>query len=209
VHLYTVDSATGQSSGTTFLAEGDQQQKVGQWLQFEQQDLTLLPGESRAVKFTVTVPAGVAPGQHLGGLAAQDTAVRKGPSAGAIQVSVQSRVVTAVQINVAGPTIEQVSVTGVTTKGAEGYQQLLLGLRNDGNSLVKPTGTLLVVDADGREIQRLALKLDTFVPETEIQYPVFVERQILGRVLSCGKVGAVGCGSGEGVGDDHAVRVAG
>jgi hypothetical protein len=31
----------------------------------------------------------------------------------------------------------------------------------------------------------------------------------LGRVLSCGKVGAVGCGSGEGVGDDHAVRVAG
>lgn len=57
---------------------------------------------------------------------------------------------------------------------------LLVGLRNDGNQMLKPAGTLSVLDAQGQEVQRQTLQLDTLLPQTAIQYPVLVEGQALG-----------------------------
>ena len=179
VRLYAVDGTTGQTSGAVYLAQDNPRQDVGAWLQLAERELTLGPGEERKVAFTVAIPAGAAEGQHLGGLVAENTAAKKGAEKGALQINLQSRAVVAVQVNLPGPLVERITVSGVTPGGEQGHQTLLLGLRNDGTEMVKPEGLLTVTDAQAQEVQRRPLKLDTFVPRTAIQYPVFVERQAL------------------------------
>jgi hypothetical protein len=178
--LYAVDMTTGQNSGAVFREAHEPRQAVGSWIRLSQQEITLAPGERRQVPFTVTIPDSAAPGQQLGGIVVEDTALRADTQGGIVRVNVQSRSAIAVQANLPGPMVERITVTGIAAGGAGGFQQLLLGLRNDGTELAKPTGTLVVADATGREVQRIALKLDTILPRTEIQYPVLVERQALG-----------------------------
>jgi hypothetical protein len=179
VRLYGVDGATGRTSGAVYLSAADPRNAVGAWIALAEGELTLQPGEGRAVRFSVVVPSTAAAGQHLGGLVAEDVAVRQGAANGALQINLQTRSVVAVQVNLPGPQVEQITALGVAAGGEQGYQQLILKLRNDGTMMVKPTGTLVVTGAGGNEVQRIAVKLDTFLPRTEIAYPVLVERQAL------------------------------
>ena len=180
VRLAAVDSTTGETSGAVYLASDAPRQAVATWLTLSQTTFTLGPGAEQEVSFTLTVPASAGAGQYLGGLVAEDAAPPVSSAGGAVQVQLQSRAVTAVQVNLPGPVVEDVAVTGITAGGAQGYQQLQLGLRNDGTTLVKPTGTLTVTDQTGQERQHLTLSLDTFLPHTAIQYPVLVQHQALG-----------------------------
>jgi hypothetical protein len=178
--LFAVDSLTGQNSGTIFLSEKDPLQDAGTWIRLDQQEITLSPGERMTVKFTVTVPAGVAPGQYMGGLVALNTMITEGQASGGLQINTQSRAVLAVQINLPGPVVEKLDVTAISTGGRQGNQTVNLTLRNDGTEMVKPQGALVISDASGQEVQRLPLKLDTFLPRTGIDYPVAVQKQALG-----------------------------
>lgn len=180
VRLYAVDGATGNNSGAVYLNENDPRREVATWIRIADDELTLAPGESRVVGFTVAVPADAEAGQHLGAVVAANVTPKQGAKAGVIQIETQSRAVTAVQLTLPGATVEQITVTGLTVGGWQGQQTIDVGLRNDGNVLVKPTGTLVVTDAQGQELQRLPLHLDTFVPRTTIHYPILVQRQALG-----------------------------
>ena len=185
VWLYPVDMATGQTSGTVFRLRDDPRQAVGTWVALGAQELTLQPGEGPIVPFTVTIPPETGPGQYVGGLIAEDVQLkggagtRTGPGAG-MQVAVRNRVGLAIQVNLPGPTVEQIDVTGISPVGKDGYQKLLVGLRNSGTVMLKPTGVLQVANAQGQVVQDLKLKLDTFLPQTAIDYPVLVEDKALG-----------------------------
>jgi hypothetical protein len=71
------------------------------------------------------------------------------------------------------------ALTGLRTGGADARQALLLGVRNDGNVLVKGRGRLIVADGDGHRLQDARCALDTFVPGTAIQLPVAVSGRAL------------------------------
>jgi hypothetical protein len=181
VRLYAVDATTGRTSGAVYL-EGDDaasRQQVGGWIVLEQHELMLQPGEERTVAFTVTVPPGARPGEHLGALAAEDAFVQEGAREGALQVNMHSRVVTAVQVNLPGPVVEQVTVGGITAAVEQGLQTFVLSLRNEGTHMVKPTGSLRVLDGQGEELRRMSLQLDTFLPETTIDFPLIVQGEAL------------------------------
>ncbi len=70
--------------------------------------------------------------------------------------------------------------TGVQAGGQNGYQQLLLGLSNTGTVMLKPYGSLQVANAQGQFVKNLSLKLDTFLPQTAINYPIAIMGQALG-----------------------------
>jgi hypothetical protein len=180
VHLYVVDSTTGDNSGTAFPNEDVPRQAVGTWLQLAEHDLALAPGEERSVPFTVTIPADATSGQHLGGIVAANAAITQGTPTKGIQINTQTRVITAVQVNLPGAVVERVAVTGVTTGGREAEQTVVVGLRNEGTEMVQPRGTLSVTNAQGQEVQRFPLQLKTFLPGTAIQYPLAVQQQALG-----------------------------
>jgi len=184
--LYPVDGATGQTSGVVFLNREDPRQAAGAWLDPPLQTLALGPGESRVADFSVRIPADAPAGQHVAGLAVEDASpAQSGPGAGVGQkagfsVTVLSRAVVAVQVNLPGAAVEQMEVPSIAPAGGAGYQQLLLKLQNSGNTMLKPSGSLQVTDGKGRTLQNLALKLDTLLPQTSIDYPVAVQDQAIG-----------------------------
>lgn len=177
--IYPVDATTGQTSGTVFLSEAAPRTGIGGWTTVSETEVTLQPGEQRVIPFTVTIPQDVRAGQHVGGLVVEDTELRTGAQEGALQVQIQNRTAVAIQVNLPGPVIEQLTVTGVRSEVQQGYQMLLVGLRNDGTQMLKPAGELVIRGADGQEIQRIPFQLDTLLPETTIDYPVVVPGQAL------------------------------
>jgi hypothetical protein len=184
--LYPVDATTGQTSGAVYLGRDAARRGVGAWITLARPSVLLAPGRSARIAFRVRLPARVTPGDHLGGIVAEDATLRTGGSVrrgkGSFHINVRDLTVIAVQVEVPGPRTAQVSVNRMSTTGASGYQSLLIGLGNGGNTMLKPQGRVIVTDAAGRRVVDTTFLMDTFLPQTAIDYPVAVH----GRALPAG-----------------------
>jgi hypothetical protein len=177
--LSAVDATTGQTSGTVFLASNVKQRNAGTWISLSAQHVTLAPKQSKMVSFQVVVPRNALAGQHIGGIVAADEVKAPKNKKHSVQITIQNLSIIAVQINLPGPVIEQLSTSGIQAGGANGYQSLLVKLNNAGNDMLKPEGSLKVFDAQGHLLQTASMKLDTFLPGTSINYPVNVQKKVL------------------------------
>jgi hypothetical protein len=184
-YIYPVDMTTGQTGGAIFLLRDDPREVTGSWITLEVNEVTLAAGESRDIPFSVLIPADARPGHHLGGIVAEAvmlvdaTTVSDSSESASFQVKVQNRNAMAVQVNLPGTAVERMEAVGIVAGGQRGYQTLALGLSNSGNVMLKPSGQLTISDANGRQLQDLHFSLDTFLPETTIYYPLFVENEAL------------------------------
>jgi hypothetical protein len=71
--------------------------------------------------------------------------------------------------------VEKLNATGVTYDNESAHQQrLLIGLENTGTQLLHPSGSLQVRDETGHLLQRWSMKLRAIIPQTSIQYPVYI-----------------------------------
>ena len=177
VALYPVDATTGQTSGAVYLNQADPRKDVGAWLSLTYSQLTLNPNQSQIVTFKLTIPGTIRPGQHLGGIVAENLTQSSTQSNSAIQIKVKNLTIIAVQVDLPGTPVESLTGTGVKAGGQNGYQQLLIGLANTGSVMLKPYGTLQVANSQGQLLKNISLKLDTFLPQTAINYPVAITGQ--------------------------------
>jgi hypothetical protein len=183
VKLYPVDATTGQTSGTVYLTSGERLRGAGAWISLGARSLTLGPSAHRTVAFTVHVPRGTPAGQHVGGIAAETVGVAESPSSQGktnVQIKIRNLSIVAVEVNVPGRLVARLAIGGIKAGGRRGYQQLLVHLRNSGNVMLKPRGTLTVEDGRGRRVAEQRFVLDTMLPGTEIDYPVNVTKRGLG-----------------------------
>jgi hypothetical protein len=188
--LYAVDATTGATSGAVYRSKGEPRRSVGGWIKLGKGSLELGPGESEVVPFSVRVPSAVSAGQHLGGIVAQrptqvaaNQAAHGGKKKSGFEVKIQALSVLAVQVDVPGPERPRMALSGIKLGDQPGHQSLLLGIGNPGNVLVKGTGSLKVVDHSGRQVQSQSFNLDTFVPKSHIDFPVYIQ----GKALSPGR----------------------
>lgn len=188
VALYGVDATTGQTSGVVYESKSAPRGDVGAWLTLSSQQLFLDPGQSQVVSFTVMVPQGARPGQHVGGIVAENQAIEQGTPTSGVQINIQHQTIIAVQVNVPGALVERLEASKIAAAGSGGYQTLDLTLRNSGTQMLKPNGALQVFDGSGAQVQNLTLALDTFLPQTEIAYPVYVRGQALGEGTYTGQL---------------------
>jgi hypothetical protein len=186
VRLYAVDATTGQTTGAVYRGPRDPRRTVGAWTALGAKELRLKPKQSKTVPVVVRVPRGARPGQHLGGVVAETAELNRGRtrerSRGKFRVDVRSLTIAAVQVDVPGPRRQRMAITGVRAGGDTGVQRLLVGLRNDGNQLVKGRGEVVVRDGQGRAVKRVPFAMDTFVPQTAVANPLPVP----GRGLPAG-----------------------
>lgn len=189
VLLYAVDATTGQTSGAVYQGDNLARQDVGAWTRLGRHTLRLAPGQAQLVNVRIHVPKGVAPGTHLGGIVAESRtlaghrAIRRGH--GSFRIRIRNLTVTAVQLELPGPRTPRMGFTGTVQGGGEpgGHQAILVGLQNSGDMLLKPTLSMHVDNSDGRQVQVAHPALDTFVPRTQILYPV----PVLGHALPPGR----------------------
>jgi hypothetical protein len=183
LQLYPVDATTGASSGTEFLSATAPRHDVGAWIKFSQQQVTLNPGQSQDVPFTLTLPAKMRPGQHGGGIVAevlkQQQQVHTDAKSTTITIGIQSLLTLGVLVNVPGPTVEKLKAVTLRYDTDSQYQRLSVGLENTGTQLLHPTGNLQIRSSDGRLFENIPLKLDTFLPQTAIDYPIYIHNKPL------------------------------
>jgi Protein of unknown function C-terminal (DUF3324) len=100
-------------------------------------------------------------------------------SNGQLRINMTTRNIVPIEINLPGPLDEQMVVTGAKAGGSNGYQTIILSIANTGNQMLKPTGELKVRSAQGLLLQDLPVKMDTFLPDTSINYPVNIQKKAL------------------------------
>jgi hypothetical protein len=180
--LYAVDATTGTTSGAVYLDRTKPRPGVGSWVTLGASSVALEPGESKVVPITVHAPAGASPGDHLGGIVAENAAVTGAAGRGALQIKVRHLTIAAVEVQIPGKTAAALRIGGAQAGGEHGYQYVYLRLANTGSLTTKPTGRLTVTDASGKGVASRDLELDTFLPKTAIDYPVLLP----GRALDPG-----------------------
>jgi hypothetical protein len=179
--LYPVDATTGQTSGTVYRPRDAARIDVANWLTLGLSQVSLAPGQSQVVPFQFVVPSVVRSGQHLGGIVAESMTQQHSSPKEKLQVTIQHLTIMAVQVNLPGLAVDQLTATGIQAGGAQGYQNLLLGLSNTGTMmLLKTYGSLQITNAQGQILQNLPLRLGTFLPQSSINYPVYVQKKALG-----------------------------
>lgn len=177
--LYAVDATTGSTTGTVYVTD-HVPAKQGTWVSLSQTRVLLAPGAHASVGFTVHVPPGAKPGQWVAGIVAENaTQVRSQRTKGkaGVRINVRNLTIVAVQTNVAGHLVAGFRVGGVTPGGRNGYQQLAVHFANTGNVLEKPSGRVEIL-RNGAPVETLAFHMDTFLPQTSIDYPLLLRKAL-------------------------------
>jgi Bacterial protein of unknown function (DUF916) len=186
IDLYTADGITAQTSGTAFPPENAPRHDVGAWITLSRKQITLDPGQSQEVTFTLTIPTHVRPGQHGGGIIGQEmdpSYLNPSTQSNSATIGIQTTLALGVLVNLPGPTVERLSTQGISYDTQSYYQRLIIVLKNTGTQLLYPSGNLQVFDEKGNLVQNLQLQLRTFLPQTAINYPI----NILNKPLSPGR----------------------
>jgi len=178
-YLYAVDATTGQTSGAVYLSRQSPKRDVGAWIRLSQSRVTLAPGKNAVVDYTIRVPATVRPGDHLGGIVAENAQVQQSNGKGALQIKIKHLTIDAVEVQLPGPAVAKVAATGVKAGGEHGFQYVYVHLKATGTVMIKPAATLTVKNSAGRVVAKRSVQLDTFLPGTEIDYPVLLPKQAL------------------------------
>jgi len=169
--LYAADAVTAINGGTSFANAGEEKNGVAHWLSPSLSEITLEPGEERAVPFTINVPPDASPGEHVAGLVVE-AAPRQGasPSGEApptgennakFAVSVIRRAGVAVLIDVPGPRVAGLEITDVCFKEQDDQGATFeAAVLNTGNSFVRGQGSLAIKDRQGTELASIPIKMD-------------------------------------------------
>lgn len=169
LRVAAVDATTAQRGGVAYGLPGETAERVGAWVELARDAVELAPGESALVPFTVRVPGGADPGDHLGGIAVwapgrgDADAAREGMAPG---VDIETRQVIAVQIDVPGAVTRRLEVTDVRVVARPDGPYLEILIDNSGGRLEKGTGR---VHVDGQALGD-EFTVDTMVPGTQVAY---------------------------------------
>ena len=176
IELAEVDAETAQTGGSSFADAAATPAAAAMWLSLDESRVTLEPGEQTSVAFTVQPPAGTAPGQYLAGITAfvpaatNDSGAEVG-QAGA-SVTMQTRYVIGVQVDVPGEWTPEMTITGASAMEQPSGTKLGIAMENTGDTFIRPEGKVTLSNAEATPILTQPIALGTFLTGTELTYPV-------------------------------------
>lgn len=165
----TVAAVAGRTSPTSGAVYTLDTRGAARWIVPAVSHVVLLPHRTITIPFTIRVPRGAAPGDHLAGIALVPPA--SAPSKGQLSVRTVFRQVLGVLVRVPGPGAFQPNLSSValTRIPGTGIAALRLGLANAGARLGKPLLQVTLSGPDGyhRTVER---RLETILPGDAIGY---------------------------------------
>jgi hypothetical protein len=172
VDLYVdaVDGITATPSGAVYANRTDPLVKWAAWVTTDVSTLTLAAGQASLVGFTVRVPADATPGDHLAGVAFENSHPITG--SGPINITSINRTVVGILVEVPGPASFQLTIGTPTFRplGTQGYASVVVALDDTGRRLGKPRITVRLNGPDGY-LRSITRQLDTLLPGDLIEYP--------------------------------------
>ena len=172
LQLGGVDAVTGPLGGTSYGLPTEEAALTGSWISMDTTQVSLRPGGVEEIPFEVRVPSDAATGQHLAGIAAyvpnenEDDDVVPGEP-GAV-VTVQTRRVVSVLIELPGSAAPELVVSGVEPDARTDAIYLGIAITNEGFGLTEGQGVIELPEHGFRR----TFDVGTFVPGTSITYPI-------------------------------------
>jgi hypothetical protein len=179
---------------------------AGRWITPSVGGLHLDRGGSVTISFTTAVPAGTLPGDYVGGLVAENPTPADVNGGG---LRVTQRSVVAVVVHVPGAVHGGWSIGAPTISVENGRRQVIaVPLASTGDTLAKPSLSGSLATCSGSVVERLDRRLDTFLPHSQINYPINIEDRVL--PAGCYRLGLdLGEPGGSLVHADHELTITG
>jgi hypothetical protein len=203
--VYAADARTTTSGQLDLLPADEPSTGVGTWVQLDLPAVSLAPGASVEVPFTVRVPADAAPGDHSGGVITAAVGAQDGST-----VRLDRRLALRMHLRVAGEVAPALAVQGLTVEHRGTANPLGAGtvvvryrVTNTGNARILPTEAVTVAGLAGT--RRTVPAADPDAEPVEVLPGSSLEREVvLDGVRSLGSVDvqvqavatAVGLGGG-------------
>jgi hypothetical protein len=184
--VYAADGYTSHVGGLVYGERGEPLRPAGaegagngagRWIVPSRSRLQLAPGSSVTISFTTAAPPGTAPGDYVGGLVAENPTPADVNGGG---LRVTQRSVVAVVIHVPGAVHSGWSVGSPTISVENGRRQVIaVPLASTGDVLAKPSLSGSLATCSGSVVERLDRQLDTFLPHSQIDYPINIDDRVL------------------------------
>jgi Bacterial protein of unknown function (DUF916) len=165
-----VDGLTGQTSGSVYANRTDPIRKAGRWVTPAVSALTLAAGATRTIDFTVAIPAGTVAGDHLAGIAVENTVPTESSNGFAIKQILRNVIGVLVVVPGKATFVPSLSSLGIQQIGATGIGSVTVGLGNSGLLLAHPTLAVSLSGPSGYQRSQTRV-LDTVLPGDTITYP--------------------------------------
>ena len=172
VYLREADAFTAQAGGVEFTKQGGAPVHAGTWFSLARHTVTLRPHENVDVDFTGKIPLDARAGDHLAGIIAYGKRPPRAASKGNFGFRLLSRLAIAVQFTLPGERVTSLEVKGTDISVSPVGAVLQLDLGDNGNTLIKKTTGRLQVTKGSKPLFSPKVQLGTFVPKTEIRYPL-------------------------------------
>ena len=125
------------------------------WLIYTPGEATVGPGLPHQIRVTVSVPPNATPGDHLAALIIEQRPEALKLEQNTRKVIVRYRMASVFYIKVGGLT-RKGNFENLLAESTDGGITVTPVLRNEGNSVIRPTASLSVIDADGKPVAEVA-----------------------------------------------------
>ena len=166
IRAYPVDGIAMSGGGIDFTTFSQPIAGTGTWVSIDTPTLELAPGEARRLTATVAAAANATAGDHVAGIAVEDSRPHASDTDSQVVIQVYYRKAIAVVVAVPGERAAALEVDAVAlTQDAGGGSRAVVQVRNTGNSLQKAKGTLEIA---GNQASGTAqtFSVDTLIPTT-------------------------------------------
>jgi hypothetical protein len=195
----TSTGTTAVNSGSSYYGSFEPCVGAGCWVSGLPTTLTLSPGQSMVVPFTVTVPAGTGPGQYLAGITAKPASDPAPVIVGSngrstAQAVIVDEVTVGVAVNVGDPSqfVSNLRIDTVTSGAVTTLPRLFVHIHNGGQTFLKSHGTATCTDNGHHATFPVAS--DTVLPSGAAVLVVNAPGLGFGSVAQCRVVLAYGTG---------------
>ena len=156
-YMFTRDIRGVQAGGVPIFADEDTEKtgyEVTEWIDIQTSEITLGPGQSGNIAFTMSVPEDATPGSHFGGVFASI----EPPRLRSIGAAVGYEVATIISMRVAGDAVENARIRSFATDNYIYGSSLVdfnARVENLGNVLIRPVGPLEINNMFGKRVALL------------------------------------------------------
>jgi hypothetical protein len=123
MQVYPADAYNAAGGGGFALRRQDEQNTdVGSWVKLAKTTVTIAPGKSVSIPFTMTVPRNATPGDHAGGIVAVNAEAEGVQEQDGVTIGIKRAVGTRIYTRVQGPLTPSMNVTDVSIEVTEKAQ---------------------------------------------------------------------------------------
>lgn len=190
---------TAVNSGSSYYGSFKPCVGTGCWVSGLPTTVTLAPGETTVMPFTVTVPAGTGPGQYLAGITAKPAVAPPPVIVGSngrstAQAVIVDEVSVGVAVNVGDPSqfASNLRIDTITSGAVATLPRLFVHIHNGGQTFLKSHGTVTCTDNGKRTTFPVAS--DTVLPSGGAVLVVNAPGLEFGSVADCEAILAYGTG---------------